>query len=194
MLRYFLVLSLVLPLSGYCQTYATSPFYQLVSAIPTTAHAEGYQHGTIRANGIVIDLSEWVPSASPDFKQIAGWSVDVDLDRNARGQILHYYIQYDRLNESRRGERGGVTFGYDLLAEPEGSDQIRCTFSPYTDTSPSTRNQEIVPVAFPADLTPVVIHSGDVLAIKTLPLGPGRIADVHYIQLTRSDRPSDPAP
>lgn len=180
MLRPILLLSLVLPLSGYCQTY-NSPFYQPVSGIPSTAHSEGYKG--IRANGIVIDLSEWVPASSPDFARIAGWSVAADVDGSKGGQVFHYYTQYDHMSPV-------VVFGYDLVVEPvEGTDQIRCTFSPLTDPAWGWhRNKEVAPVSLPRDLTPVVIHSGDGLAIKTLPLGPGKIAPVQYLRLTRTDQ------
>jgi hypothetical protein len=186
MLRHFLLLSLSLPLSGYCQTYADSPFYQPVSAIPSTARADGYCHGCIHANGATIDLSEWVPASSPDFDRIAGWSVAADVDGSKPAEVFHYYAQYDHMNPV-------VVFGYDLLVQPvEGTDVIGCTFSPLTDPAGDWwhRNKEITPVALPADLTPVEIHSGDVLAVKTLPLGPGRIA-VHYLRLIRTDQTLD---
>jgi hypothetical protein len=185
MLRYFLVLSLALPLSGYCQTYADSPFYQPVSAIPPMARVDGYAHGSIHANGVVIDLSEWTPESSPDFDRIAGWSAAADVDGRPPTQIFHFYTQYDGMNPV-------VLFGYDLRTEPvSGTDEIKCTFSALTDPTgwPSFHpNKEVRPVALPADLTPVVVHSGDVLAIRTLPLGSGRIAAVHYLRLTRTDR------
>jgi hypothetical protein len=184
MLRCFLMLSLVLPVSGYCQSYADSPFYQPVAAVPSTAHSEGYRG--ISANGIVIDLSEWVPESSLGFDRIAGWSVAADVDGTKPAQVFHYYTRYDHMNPV-------VVFGYNLLAEPvEGTDQIRCTFSALTNFEAGwLRNKEVAPVAFPASLTPVVIHSGDVLAIKTLPLGPGKIAAVHYLRLIRADQTAD---
>ena len=181
MLKYLLAFAFAIPLGGHCQSYADSPFYKTITALPSTARVDGYQHGTIKANGVVIDLSEWVPESSPDFDQIAGWSGAADVD-GTKPQLFHRYIQYDHLNPV-------VVFGYDLLVQPvEGTDQIRCTFSALTDFAGGRRrNKEIAPVALPADLTPVVIHSGDLLAIKTLPLGPGRIAAVHYLRLTRND-------
>ena len=45
----------------------------------------------------------------------------------------------------------------------------------------------VAPVALPADLTPVVINSGDAISFTTLPLGPGEIAVVHYLRLSRID-------
>lgn len=182
MLRRVLLLSLVLPLSGYGQTYADSPFYQRVSAIPATAQVDGYEHGTIHANGVTIDLSEWAPLSSPDFDRIAGWSVAADVDGSKPAKIFHYYTQYDHMNPV-------VVYGYDLLVQPvEGTDQIRCTFRALTDPAWKWhRNKEVAPVDLPADLTPVVVHSGDVLAIRTLPLGPGRIVAVRYLRLTRSE-------
>lgn len=181
MLRYFLVVSLVLPLSGYGQTYADSPFYQRVSAIPASAHVDGYAHGSIHANGVTIDLSESAPAGSPDLERFAGWSEAADVDGPSGAQRFHFYIQYDRLSPV-------AVFGYDLLAQPVGNnDQIRCTFSALTDPAWDWhRNRQVAPVALPADLAPVVVHSGDVLAIRMLPLGAGKTADVHYLRLTRS--------
>ena len=49
------------------------------------------------------------------------------------------------------------------------------------------RIKDIAVVALPADLTPVVIKSGDAISITTLPLGLGKIAPVHYLRLTRID-------
>lgn len=188
MSRYFLLLSLIVPLAGYGQTFAGSPFYQTVSDIPSTAHVDGYCHGCIHANGITIDLSEWTPTSSPDFARIAGWSVAADVDGSQPAQVFHYYAQYDHMNPV-------VVFGYDLAVKPvAGTDEIRCTFSALTDFQDGRlRNKEIAPVALPSDLTPVVVHSGEVLAIKTLPLGPGRIAAIHYLRLTRTDPPDAPA-
>lgn len=188
MLRRFLLLAVALPLSGYCQTYADSPFYQPVSNIPSAAHVDGYEHGSMRANGVVIDLSEWVPESSPDLDRIfsGGGSEGADVDGNKPVQKFHFYIQHDGLH---------VVFGYDLLVQPiEGTDQIRCTFSALTDPSWDWhRDKEIAPVALPADLTAVVVHSGDVLAIRMLPLGPGRIADIHYLRMIRTDQTANSA-
>lgn len=111
----------------YChgQSYADSPFYKPISAIPSAAHVEGWSHGSIKANGIVIDLSEWVPSSSSDLDEFRGWSVNSWVDRHKPAHIFHYYVQYDRLN---------LVFGYDLHVEPvRGTDEIRCTFSALTD-------------------------------------------------------------
>jgi len=82
-----------------------------------------------------------------------------------------------------------VIFGYDLLVEPvEGTDQIKCTFSALTDPEIDwLRDKDVPVVALPADLTPLVIKSGDVISFTTLPLGPGKIAVVHYLRLTRID-------
>jgi peroxiredoxin len=185
MIKYFLVFSLAIPLCGHCQSYVDSPFYRPTSAIPSTAHVEGYSHGSLRANGIVIDLSESVPSSSPDFDEIRGWSVQGRIDGIKPAQTFHFYIQYNRLN---------VVFGYDLLAEPlEGTDKIKCSFSALTDPPDNARhhNKEIAPVALPADLTPLVIKSGDAISITTLPLGEGKIAVIHYLRLTRTDLTPD---
>jgi peroxiredoxin len=187
MFKYFLVFSVAIPLCGHCQTYADSPFYRTASAIPSTAHVEGSSHGSIKANGIVIDLSESVPSSSPDFDEIRGWSVSADVDGNKPAQLFHFYIQYDNLN---------VTFAYDLLAQPvENTDKIQCTFSAFTDVPANHhRNKDIIPVALPADLNPLVIKSGDAISISTLPLGHEKIVAVHYLRLTRTDLASFTTP
>lgn len=185
MLKFILVFSLAVPLSGHCQNYADAPFYRSTSSIPSTAHVEGYSHGSIKANGIVIDLSEWVPWSSPDFDEIRGWSVAAGVDGNRPAQLFHFYIQYDHLN---------VTFGYDLLAVPlDGTDKIKCTFSAFTDSQYSHRNKDVFPVVLPVDLSPLVIKSGDAISITTLPLGEGKIAVVHYLRLTRTDLAPDSA-
>lgn len=165
-------------LYGRCQGYADSTSFR-PSAIPSTAHVEGYEHGSIKANGILIDLSVSELSASADRDEIAGSTVQARVDGRKPAQIFHFYIQYNNLN---------VVFGYDLLAEPvEGSDQIRCTFSTLTDSEVAWRHDEnIVPVVLPAGLVPFVIESGDAISITTLPLGEGRIAVTHFLRLTRT--------
>ena len=180
MLRYSLALALTIPLSGHCQNYADSTFYRTMSAVPATARVEGWSHGSTNGNGVVIDLSESVPSSSPDFDEIRGWSVHSWVDRNRPAHIYHYFLQYDQLN---------VVFGYDLLVEPvKGTDKIKCTFSALTDPEVDWhRNRDIPVVPLPSDLVPVVIKSGDVLSFTTLPLGPDKIAVVHYLRLTRAD-------
>jgi hypothetical protein len=180
MLKHFLMFFLAVPLCGHCQSYADSPFYVRASAIPSAAHVEGWSHGSIKANGVVIDLSESVPYSSPDFDEIRGWSLGSRVDGSKPAQLFHFFIQYDQLN---------VIFGYDLLAQPvEGTDKIKCTFSAFTDYPVADpRNKDVIPVALPADLTPLVIHSGDAISIATLPLGQGKIAAVHYLRLTRTD-------
>jgi hypothetical protein len=183
MLKYFLVFSLAIPLCGHCQSYADSPFYKPISAIPSTAHVEGYSHGSIRANGVVIDLSESVPASSRDFDEIGGWRVGAYVDRNNPVHTFHFYIQYDHMNPV-------VVFGYDLLVEPvKGTDRIKCTFSTLTDPENrlAGRKKEVVPVALSADLSPVGIKSGDAISIMTLPLGEGKSASVHYLRITRID-------
>jgi hypothetical protein len=125
MLKHFLMFFLAVPLCGHCQSYADSPFYVRASAIPSAAHVEGWSHGSIKANGVVIDLSESVPYSSPDFDEIRGWSLGSRVDGSKPAQLFHFFIQYDQLN---------VIFGYDLLAQPvEGTDKIKCTFSAFTD-------------------------------------------------------------
>jgi hypothetical protein len=183
MIKYFLIFSLATPLCGYSQSYADSPFYKPTSVIPSTAHVEGWQHGSIKANGVVIDLSESVSSSSPGFDEIRGWSVGSWVDRNNPAHTFHFYIQYDHMNPV-------VVFGYDLLVEPvTGTDKIKCTFSALTDPENrlALRNKDIAPVALSADLSPVVIKSGDAISITTLPLGQGKIASIHYLRLTRTD-------
>ncbi|HEY2467639.1 MAG TPA: hypothetical protein VGI45_07340 [Terracidiphilus sp.] len=183
MLKYFLVFSLALPLCGHGQSYADSPFYKPVPAIPSSAHDEYMHHGNIKANGIVIDLSEndWrrsVSLESPEFDEIGYSQKEADVDRNGPAQVFHFYIQYSNLN---------VTFAYDLLAQPEGTDKIKCTFSAFTDTTHGAFRKDLPILALPGDLTPFVIKSGDAIAIKTLPLPEGKVEVIHYLRLTRID-------
>ena len=188
MLKYLLAFALTIPLCGPCQSYADPSFYRPISAIPSTAHVEGWEHGTTKANGVVIDLSESVPSSSPDFDEIRGWSVHSWVDRNKPDHTFHYFLQYDQLN---------LVFGYDLRVEPvAGTDEIRCIFGALTDPVELPerawrRDKDIPVVALPPDLPPVVIKSGDAISFTTLPLGPGKIAVVHYLRLTRTDRVPD---
>jgi hypothetical protein len=180
MLKYLLAFTIAIPICSDCQNYATSPFYKQTPIVPSTAHVEGWEHGSIKANGIVIDLSESVPSSSPEFEEIRGWSLESQVDGDRPAQLFHFYIQYDQLN---------ITFGYNLLVKPvKGTNRIECTFSALTDPHNYWhRNRGIAPVAFPDDLAPLVIKSGDSISITTLPLGPGKIEAVHYIRLTRTD-------
>ena len=189
MIKYLLAFALTVPLCGHCQSYADSPFYKTTTAVPSTARVEGYEHGSIKANGVVIYLSESVPSSSPDFDEIRGWSVGAWVDRNNPAHTFHFYIQYDHLNPV-------VVFGYDLLVEPvKGTDKIKCTFSALTDPENrlTVRNKDVAPVALSADLSPFVIKSGDAISITTLPLGQRKIASVHYLRLTRTDLTPDSA-
>jgi hypothetical protein len=182
--RFLLMFFLAIPLSGYSQSYAGSPFYRPISAIPATAHVEGWAHGIIKANGVMIDLSVSEPSPSPDSDELHGGLIDSWVDRNRPSHVFHYLRQYNQLN---------VVFGYDLLVEPvQGTDEIRCTFSALTDPdelpeSAWHRNKGIPVVALPPDLTPVVIKSGDAISFTMLPLGHGKVAVVHYIRFTRTD-------
>ena len=188
MTKSLLAFALSIPLCGYCQSYADSPFYRATSAVPSTAYVEGWQHGNIKANGVVIDLSMSNPSSSPNFDKIGGWNINSWVDKKNPAHAFHYYFQYNQLK---------VVFAYDLLVEPiPGTDEIRCTFSAFTDTeqAPSTawtRDKSFPVVALPGDLTPFVIKSGGVIAFTTLPLGPGKIAVDHYIRLTRIDMMSN---
>lgn len=188
MLKHLLVFSLAIPLYGHCQSYADTPFYRLISAVPSTAFVEGWSHGSIKANGVVIDLSMSNDSSSRDFDQIRGWNINSWVDKKNPAHTFHYYFQYNQLN---------VVFAYDLLVEPiPDTDEIRCTFSPFTDAEQSpetawTRDKSFPMVRLPGDLTPFVIKSGTVIAFTTLPLGPGKIAVVHYLRLTRTDLAQD---
>lgn len=188
--RFLLMFSLAIPLSGHCQSYADSPFYKKVAAVPSTALVEGWSHGSIKANGVVIDLSMSGFSSSPDFDKVRGWNINSWVDKKNPAHTFHYYFQYNQLN---------VVFAYDLLVEPiPGTDEIRCTFSALTDTDEVpetawTRDKSFPVVALPGDLAPFVIKSGGVIAFTTLPLGPGKIAVDHYLRLTRTDITSDSA-
>ncbi len=177
MLKSFPVFFLALPLCAHCQSYADLPFYKPISAIPSSAHSEYMRHGNIKANGIVIDLSanDSFPLTSPEFES---GQLQADVDRNGPVQVFHFYIQYNNLN---------VTFAYDLLVQPEGTDRIKCTFSAFTDPPYGTRRKDIPVLALPADMTPLVINSGDAIAIKTLPLAEGKVEVIHYLRLTRTD-------
>ena len=90
-----------------------------------------------------------------------------------------------------------MVFGYDLRVEPiKDTDEIRCTFSALTDPGKLTENpwphdKNIPVVALPGELAPLLIKSGEAISITTLPLGPGKIAVVHYLRLTRSDLAHD---
>src|SRR5665213_687871 len=180
MTKSLLAFALTIPLCCHCQSYADSPFYRATSAVPSTAYVEGWQHGSIKSNGNVIDLSAYVSSSSPDFDEIRGWSAGSYVDRNNPAHTFHFYIQYDWMNPV-------VVFGYDLLVEPvKGTDKIKCTFSALTDPENRLplRHKDVAPVPLSADLSPIVIKSGDAISITTLPLGPGKIAHVHYLRLT----------
>jgi hypothetical protein len=178
MLKYFFVFCLALPLCGHGQSYADSPFYRPVFGIPSSAHVEYMRHGDIKANGIVIDLSAWESVPNWSLYGDGGAQLAADVDRNGPARVFHFYIQYNNSN---------VTFAYNLLALPEGKDKIKCTFSAFTDTLYDTRRKDIPVLALPADLTPLVIKSGDVIAIRTHPLADGEAEVIHYLRLTRID-------
>ena len=186
--RFLLMISLAIPICGYSQGYADSPFYKIVSAVPSTARALGRAPGGL-ANGIAIDISMLDPAPfGPRF--ISAW-----VDRSTPEHIFHYFRQYDESN---------AVFGYDLRIEPiQGTDQIRCTFTTLTDRIDppenefqrlglGLRNKAIPVVALPGDLSSFVIKSGDAVSITTLPFGPGKIAVVQYLRLTRTDLSRDP--
>ena len=181
--RLLLIIPLAIPFCGYSQGYADSPFYKIVSAVPSTARAEGENISTA-ANGIAIDVSMLEPAPfTPRLSNV--WA-----DRSTPEHIFHYFRQYDELN---------AVFGYDLRVEPiQGTNQIRCTFTALSDPidqAPNKfqrlglgfRNKLIPVVALRGDLSPFVIKSGDTISITTLPLGPGKIAVVQYLRLTRTD-------
>lgn len=142
--------------------------------------------GGIKANGVVIDLYI-SPRRSPNPYEMRHSLTNTWVDRTKPEHLFHYFSQYDRPN---------VTFGYDLHVEPlQGTDEIRCTFSAFADTDElpdqAWRRDKYVPiVSLPPDLTPLVIKSGDVISIATLPLGGSGMAVTHYLRLTRTD----PAP
>ena len=58
-----------LPLCAFSQSYANSAF-SITNEIPATAHVEGWSHGSIRANGLTIDLSE--SRSALEMKEIRG--------------------------------------------------------------------------------------------------------------------------
>jgi len=186
--RFLLIIPLAIPFCGYSQGYADSPFYKIVSALPSTARDVGRENIRIRANGIVIDVSMLEPA--PFTPRLTNaWA-----DRSTPEHIFHYFRQYDELN---------AVFGYDLRVEPiQGTDQIRCTFTALSDPIDEPPNnfqrlglglrKKYIPVvALPGDLSPFVIKSGDAISITTLPLGLGKIAVVQYLRLTRTDLAHD---
>jgi|GEM_PF-2159644 len=187
--RFILIIALALPFSGYSQVYADSPFYKIVSAVPSTARAVGKENTRIVANGIVIDVSMLEPARPFTPRLTNAWA-----DRSTPEHIFHYFRQYDKLN---------AVFGYDLRVEPiQGTDQIRCNFSALSDPIDlppdnfsrwglGLRNKNIPVVALPGDPSPFVIKSGDAISITTLPLGPGKVAVVQYLRLTRTDLAHD---
>lgn len=169
---------IMFPLSGYGQNYANWPI-SVDDAVPASAHVEGWSHGSIHANGMTIDLSE--SQSELKIEEIRDWNLQQKVDGAKPAQVFHFYIQYNRL---------GVTFGYNLLMQQvEGTDNIKCSFSQLTDLPfpGGNRDRSIVPVALPADLSPLVIGSGHAIAISTYPVGEDKPAVVHYIRLTRMD-------
>lgn len=186
MLRYMLPVVLAIPIQVFCQSYADTPFYRPVSGVPSTARVEGWAHGSITANGVVIDLSTSPLMLSSNSDEFSRWSVNSWVDKTDPAHMFHYYLQYDRLN---------VIFGYDLRVEPiSGTYEIKCTFSALTDPGelksypmawPRDKSFPVVPLT--GELAPFVIKSGGVLAFTMLPLGPGRIPVIHYLKLTRAD-------
>ena len=186
--RFLLIIPLAIPLCGYSQGYADSPFYKRVSAVPSTARDVGRENIRIRANGIAIDVSMLEPAPSTP-RLTNAWA-----DSSTPEHIFHYFRQYDELD---------AVFGYDLRVEPiQDTDQIRCTFTALSDPMDEPpnkfqrlglglRKKSIPVVALPGDLSPIVIKSGDAISITTLPLGPGKIVVVQYLRLTRTDLAND---
>ena len=185
--RFLLIISLAIPLCGYSQSYEF-PFYRIVSAVPSTAGADGQENLRTSANGIVIDVSMLEPA--PFTPRLTNaWA-----DRSTPEHIFHYFRQYDELN---------AVFGYDLRVEPiQGTDQIRCIFTALSDPIDEPpnkferlglglRKKSIPVVVLPGNLSPFVIKSGDAISITTLPLGPGKIAVVQYLRLTPADLAHD---
>ena len=186
--RFLLIIPLAIPLCGYSQGYADSPFYKVVSAIPSTARTVGAENLRTRANGIVIDVSMLEPA--PFTPRLTNaWA-----DTSTQEHMFHYFRQYDELN---------AVFGYDLRVEPiQGTDQIRCTFTALSDPideppnkfqslGMGLRKKSIPVVALPGNLSSFVIKSGDAISITTLPLGPGKVGVVQYLRLTRTDLAHD---
>lgn len=181
--RFFLIILLAIPLCGYSQIYADSPIYKRVSAVPSTAVALGRAPGGI-ANGIAIDISMLEPAPFTP-RLTTAW-----VDRSTPEHVFHYFRQYDELN---------AVFGYDLRVEPiKDTDQIRCTFTAFTDPKDAPpnkfqrvglglRKKDIPVVALRGDMSPFVIKSGDAISITTLPLGPGKEPVIQYLRLTRTD-------
>ena len=117
-----------------------------------------------------------MPLTSPEFDDIGPTQFAADVDRSGPARVFHFYIQYSN-----------VTFAYNLLAQPEGTDKIKCTFSAFTDPPYGTRRKDVPVLALPVDLTPLVIKSGDAIAIRTVPLADSKVEVIHYLRLTRSD-------
>jgi|ERR1035437_7700399 hypothetical protein len=110
-----MVSMMIIPVCGYSQAYADTPFYKVVHSVPDSARVEGWQHGSITANGVRIDLSELHSPHS--VEDLQGWSVGQHVDGADPDQVFHFYIQYEGLD---------VTFGYDLLVRPiPGTNRIR---------------------------------------------------------------------
>jgi hypothetical protein len=181
MLRYLLVLIAGIPICCYCQSYADAPFLKQISVLPPAAHVEGYSHGSIKANDIVIDLSGSASSSDPNSDENINWTLQAHVDGIKPAQTFHFYTQYNDLK---------AVFGYDLIVKPiERTDKIECRFSVLTDPPFSWwhHDKEWVPVAFPGGSTSIEIKSGDAISITTFPFGKGKTAVVHYLRLSRID-------
>lgn len=136
----------------------------------------------IHANGVTIDLSMSRSEFTID-KMESRHEINAKVVGAKPTEVFHYYMQYSDLR---------ATFGYNLLAQPVGrTDQIKCTFSQLTDLDQLgmawPRDRFIAPVALPTDLKPLVVHSGQVIAIDTYPAGRNHPAVIHYLQLMRMD-------
>jgi hypothetical protein len=93
--RILLIIPLAIPLWGYSQGYADSPFYKIVSAVPSTARALGQAPGGI-ANGIVIDISMLEPG--PFTPRLTNaW-----VDRSTPEHIFHYFRHWTVLSSPHR--------------------------------------------------------------------------------------------
>jgi|SRR5271156_2175947 len=181
MLKHFLVAILcALPVYGYGQRYADSPFYKPSAPAPATANMGWSPHGAIQANNVVIDLYESVSTSAPGFDGIAGWTAAQRVDGTKPAQILHFFIEFPNLN---------IVFAYDVLAEPvEDTNKIECTFSAPTDTTSYGWAQKgITPVALSSDLVPITITSGDTISVTMLPLGQDKVPVIEYLQFTRTE-------
>jgi hypothetical protein len=176
-----LLLFLVFQMLPFSQEYFGNPVFRMdIQQIPIAAHVEGWSHGSIKTNDVVIDLSilrdPWPDSNRPSESITNSW-----VDRKEAAHTFHYYVEYADL---------GVAFGYDLDVKPYDSDLIECTFKTLTDPvelprGSWPRNENLKLVTVP--ISPMVIKDGGIIAFTTYPLGDERHKVTHYLQLKRID-------